>query len=213
VRSNNRLSRTFAVVVGSIAAMLLAALCCPPRATTSQTLASSTAINGAGHPMLTSPQALEIGYSALKSIPGRDSPGDIVAELTKSTYRVRFFFVIALDRKLDHLVEVSIDPDSGNVLKTEDKGQVAGLQERSAQEGWEKFLSGKQAYDLAVASLQGFENYDKQGPLTVELRKDVYYITFPLKRTPKMGSRVSAYATQVWIDARSGKLLKRLVAA
>jgi hypothetical protein len=206
-----RSSKTLAVVLGSI---LTTALVARHVAKDRATPPLQTSAHGEeGHPMLTSPQAFEIAHSALKSIPGSNGPGDIVAELTKSGYRVRFFFVVALDRKLDHLVEVSIDPESGKVLKTEDKGRVAGLEQRSAEEGWEKFLTGKEAFDHALDNLKGFENYDKQGVLTVELRKDVYYVTFPLKRSPNMGSRVAGYATQVWIDARSGKLLKRLVAS
>lgn len=163
--------------------------------------------------MLTSLQVIDISYSAIKSLPYRDAPGDIVVELINSQFRVRFFFVIAEDRQLDHLVEISVDPESGKVLKTEDKGRVAGLQERSAERGWEKFISGKTACDLAVTALQGFDHYDKQGRLSVELRKDIYYITFPLIRKGGTGSLGADYAVQVWVDARSGKILKGLVAA
>lgn len=179
----------------------------------SKTKAGVTLASGASHPMLTSSQALEIAFSATKSFPDRDKPGDIVVELKSSVFQIRFFFAIAQDRKLEHLVEVSVDSSSGRVLNTEDKGRVAGLQGRSADQGWETFVSAKQAYDFALAAIKGFEDYDKQGALTVELRKDVYYVTFPLKRSEQMGARAPDFATQVWIDARSGKVLKRLVAS
>jgi hypothetical protein len=168
---------------------------------------------GAAHPMLTSTQALEIGYSALKNFPDRDKPGDIEVVLQKSLYRVRFFLVVTEDRQLDHLLEVSVDAESGTVSKTEDKGRVAGMPDRSASPGWEKFVSAKESFDLANAAISGFEEYDKQGPLTVLLRKDVYYITFPLKSGQQTGSRAPDFATQVLVDARAGKVLKRLVAS
>jgi|HubBroStandDraft_2_1064218.scaffolds.fasta_scaffold289305_2 hypothetical protein len=168
---------------------------------------------GAAHTMLTSTQALEIGYSALKNFPDRDKPGDIEVVLEKSMYRVRFFSMVTEDRQLDHLLEVSVDSQSGSVSQTEDKGRVAGMRNRSAGQGWEKFVSAKQAFDVANRAISGFEEYDKQGPLTVLLRKDVYYITFSLKSGEQTGSRAADFATQVWVDARAGKVLKRLVAS
>jgi hypothetical protein len=168
---------------------------------------------GAAHIMLTSTQALEIGYSALKNSPDREKPGDIEVVLEKSLYRVRFFFIVTEDRQLDHLLEVSLDSESGSVSKTEDKGRVAGMPNRSASQDWEKFVSAKQAFAVANEAISGFEEYDKQGPLTVLLRKDVYYITFPLKSGERTASRAPDFATQVWVDARAGKVLKRLVAS
>ncbi len=163
--------------------------------------------------MITSLKALDIGYSALRKSPDLDKPGDIVVELVKSEYRVRFFSVISEDRSLDHLSEAFVDSESGKVLKVEDKGRVAGLQGRSADHDWSAFLSSKRACDLSVAALHGFESYDKHGRFTVELRKDVYYVTFPLANRAKLGSRAPDFATQVHIDARSGKVLKVLVAS
>jgi hypothetical protein len=163
--------------------------------------------------MLTSPQALEIAYSAIKDLPEHEKPGDIVVDVIQSNYRVRFFFVVSGDRLLDHLLEVFVDPESRRAAKVEDKGRVAGLQERSADDSWETFLSAKRAYDLSVAALHGFDHYDKQGRLSVELRKSTYYVTFPLPRNEQSEPLVASYAVQIWVDARSGKVLKVLVAS
>jgi hypothetical protein len=169
--------------------------------------------HGAAHPMLTSPQALEIAYSAIKGSAEREKPGDIVVEFIQSKYRVRFFFVVSSERLLDHLLEVSVDPESRLAGKVEDKGRVAGLQQRSAEGGWETFLSGKRAFDLSVEALKGFDNYDKQGKLSIELRKSTYYVTFPVPHNEQPQPLAAAYAVQIWVDARSGKVLKVLVAS
>jgi len=191
----------------------LGASCGHPQSAQSDQSNIATTNNGVAHPMLTSTQALEIGYSALKNFPDRDKPGDIEVVPEKSLYRVRFFVVVTEDRQLDHLLEVSVDAESGSVSKTEDKGRVAGMPDRSVSQGWEKFVSAKQAFGAANVAISGFEEYDKHGRLTVLLRKDIYYITFPLKQSEQTGSRAPDFATQVWVDARAGKVLKRLVAS
>jgi hypothetical protein len=213
VRRLSQFPRTSAVVLASALGVVIGASSGSRDVSESKKLETVTTLNGAGHLMLTSPQALEVGYSALKNQPDHDKPGDIVVELRGTAYRVRFFFVVSGDRKLDHLIEVLVDAQSGMALKTEDKGRVAGLEGRSADKGWEKFLSSKQAYDLAVGAMKGFEGYDKQGRLTTELRKDIYYVTFPVRPPKQPGSEGADYAMQVLIDARSGKVLELLIAS
>jgi hypothetical protein len=161
--------------------------------------------------MIASPQALDLGYAALANLSEREKSGDIVVELVRPVYRVRFFFVISENRQLDHLVEVSLDPDSGRVIKSEDKGKVAGLEGRSAESGWEKFLSAKRAFDLAVAANKGFQTFDKNGRLTVLLHKDIYCVTFPVIPPRQPGSEGADFAVQVSISARSGEVLERLI--
>lgn len=163
--------------------------------------------------MVTSLNAFESGYAALQNFPDRDKPGDIAVELVGDHFRVQIFAVITPDRALDHLLEASVDAASGKVLKTEDKGRVAGLPERSADPEWQSFQSARRAYDLALAAIRGFEDYDKQGRLTVQLRKNIYYVTFPLPPDEHRGSRAPDFAMQVWLDARTGAVIKKLVAS
>jgi hypothetical protein len=72
-------------------------------------------------------------------------------------------------------------------------------------------ISGRQAFDSALTALKGYENYDKEGRLTVEFAGQVYKVTFPLPPSQKV-SRGPDYAYQVWVDVVSGQVVKVLVA-
>ncbi len=159
--------------------------------------------------MITFHQALEAACSVVE----QSGAGDVTVEVNGAAYRATFSFVIAAERRKDHVVEVAVDAESGKVLKKEDRGSVPALQGFSAADGWQKFLSAKQAYDIALAALQGSKEYDERGRLTVQLRNDVYYVTFPLPPAILANSRRPDYAMQVHVDARTGKVLKLLMAS
>jgi uncharacterized membrane protein YkoI len=156
--------------------------------------------------MITFHQALEAACAAVE----QSGAGDVVVELKGAEYRTSFAFVTAAERRTDHVVEVAIDAESGKVLKKEDGGSLPALQGYSAADGWQQFLSAKRAYDIALDALKGFREYDERGRLTVQLRNDVYYVTFPAKEA---GSRGADFAMQVHVDARTGKVLKLLAAS
>jgi hypothetical protein len=159
--------------------------------------------------MITFHQALEAAWSAVKAT----GPGDIVVELQGSDYHGTFSFATAVERRSDHVVEVVVNAESGRVSKLDDKGSVPALHGRSAADGWQKFIPAKRAYDIALGALAGFREYDERGRLTVELRQDVYCVTFPLLITKDTGSRRADFAMQVYVDARTGKVLNLLGAS
>jgi hypothetical protein len=159
--------------------------------------------------MITFHQALEAACSVVE----RSGPGDLVVELKGGTFRTTVFFVTAEDRRSDHAVEVAVDAESGKVLTKEARGLVRLLQPYPVAGGWDKFLSAKQAYDIALEALRGFREYDERGRLTVQLRGDVYYVTFPLIPVRDGGSRRADFAIQVHVDARTGKVMKLFAAS
>jgi hypothetical protein len=159
--------------------------------------------------MITFHQALEAACSVVE----RTGPGDLVVELKEGAFKTTVFFVTAEDRRLDYVVEVAVDAESGKVLTKEDGGLVHLLQPYPVAGGWDKFLSAKQAYDIAMEALRGFREYDERGRLTVQLRGDVYYVTFPLIPITGGSSRSADFAIQVHVDARTGKVVKLLAAS
>ena len=166
--------------------------------------------------MISSNQVMEIAGSAIKNHQYYDKPGDIVVELKKEEYKVTFDFVIPNkkdDKWSDYVIELLIDAKSGEVLKLEDKG-ISAISKRIFPDArWKKFISGKQAYDISLNAIKGYENYDMTGKLTIELKQDVYHVTFPIKKSAKSGSRSADYAKQIRVDAQSGEVLKILAAS
>lgn len=166
-----------------------------------------------GGKMILSDEALDIAQTAIENHQYFDRPGDIVVELKQKTYLVTFAFLIPGESSktwADYTIEVFIDGQSGKVLKIEDKGKAGPSNRGLADAGWENFMPGKRAYDIAINALKGFEHHDKTGKLTIELKKGIYYVTFPLIKSADTGSRSADYAFQICIDAQSGKVLKIL---
>lgn len=156
--------------------------------------------------MLNAHQSLELACGSVKI----DRPGDIRVERVGDQFHATFTFVTETARRNDYVFHIVVDPVKGEVLKGDDKGQIPAAHGRSAGDQWESFLSARKAYDIAFAALAGFSEYDQQGTLTVELWDDVYLVTFPAPPNP--GARGSDYAMQVHVSARTGKVVKLLVA-
>jgi len=164
-----------------------------------------------GCKMISSNQVMEIASTAIKNHQYHDKPGDIVVERKKEEYQVTFDFVIPNDggnKWADYVIELLIDAKSGKVLKMEDKG-ISAISKRIFPDArWKSFISGKRAYEVSLNAIKGYENYDITGRLTIELKQDVYHVTFPLMKAGESGSRSADYAKQIWVDAQSGKVLK-----
>jgi uncharacterized membrane protein YkoI len=69
-------------------------------------------------------------------------------------------------------------------------------------------ISQERALEIARSAIKGRMEYDKTGEIVVELKENQYIVTFPhgIPKTP--GLRAPDYAARVWIDAKSGKVLK-----
>lgn len=151
-------------------------------------------------------QALEIACQSVKS----HRAGDIHLVKVDGQFEVTFAFIIEAPRRKDYVIYVVVDAVRNAVLKGADKGQLPATHGRSAGDGWESFITARKAYDIAFTSLAGFNEYDPQGPLSVELWDDVYRVTFPAYT--QAGARGPDYAMQIHVSARTGKVVKTLVA-
>jgi len=160
--------------------------------------------------MITSNQVMDIASTAIKNNKYHDKPGDIVVDRKKEEYQVTFVFIVPDDdnKWADYTIELLIDAMSGKVLKMEDKGILAISKRIFPDARWKSFISGRRAYDVSLNAIKGYENYDITGRLTIELKQDVYHVTFPLIMSGDGGSRSADYAKQIWVDAQTGKVLK-----
>ena len=156
--------------------------------------------------MRTSQQAFEAACQSVKA----HRAGDIHLVKVDGQYQVAFDFVIEASRRRDYVIHVVVDAVRGVVLNGVDKGQLPATHGRSAGDGWESFISARKAYDIAFGALAGFSEYDPYGPLSVELWDDVYRVTFPAHA--QEGARGPDYAMQIHVSARTGKVVKVLVA-
>jgi len=156
--------------------------------------------------MITSREALNAAVAAVKVT----GAGDIVVQRKEGHYSVNFAFVTASERRADHVLYVTLDSTSGKVIENVDLGPVINTEGFSAGEDWQQYLSPKAAYDVAYSELErfGFREYDPLGRLSIQLRDDAYFVTFPAKPG---GSRGPDYAIQLVLDARTGKIRKSLV--
>ena len=156
--------------------------------------------------MITFREALNAAVGAI-NVTGA---GDIVVQPEEGRYVVTFAFVTAPERRQDHGFRVTVDSISGKVVEKADIGSVMSTEGFSAGEGWQQYLSPKAAYDAAYSELErfGFREYDPLGRLSIQLRDDAYFVTFPSKPG---GSRGPEYAVQLVLDARTAKIRKSLV--
>lgn len=70
--------------------------------------------------------------------------------------------------------------------------------------------NSEQALKIAYTAIGEFNNYEKSVPPTVELKDGIYYVTFALPKNRPIASRESDYAMQIQIEAKSGKVTKKL---
>jgi hypothetical protein len=169
--------------------------------------------NVAGDQTITSRQALEVAYAAIEGHSNWAGPGDVIVQPQEKYFEVVFRFLAAPSRNLDRLVRVRVDSSSGKAIKVEDQEQAEAPEDRRMPAEWENFITARQAYEIALKAMDGFENYDKSGRLTILIRESIYYVTFPLLRRPGTGSRSADYAMQVLVDARSGTVRKVFTAS
>jgi hypothetical protein len=160
---------------------------------------------------ISSHKALQIAYAAIADRPYSTRAGDIVVEQKHGQFGVTFVFLSDETRDVRGL-DVAVS-DAGLVLAVSDISSLEKWQTEPVSLLFRSFISAKKAYDIALAALKGFEEYDKRGRLTVDLHGGVYFVTFPLLHTPMQGSRAADYAVQVQLDARTGEVLKTLVAS
>ena len=201
----SRLSQPAALAVALLVCGLSGAAASPRTATTN----GSNEREGGKSQVITFNEALENVWSRVKET----TPGDLVVQLEGTQYKITFSFVTALERRSDHVVELTVNAETGEVTKQIDQGSVLALHGRSAADGWQNFLSARQAYAISVQALAGFRDFDPRGKLTVELKQDVYYVTFPLLVSPETGPLRADYAIQVQVDARTGKVRQMLGAS
>jgi hypothetical protein len=159
--------------------------------------------------MILSEQAFHLAQDAIAGRPCHDSEGSVTVDRLEASYVVRFY-CSGPHGQLGHpgqeSIRVSIDAHSGKVIQLEQR--LKSRPEVSTQ-----LISPKRAYDEALRALGTFHEYDKFGRLLIRLNGDRYEVTFPLPPEAAGGSRAPDYAMQVWIEAKSGTVLKVLTAS
>jgi hypothetical protein len=163
--------------------------------------------------MHSSNEAIELAYSAIRDRPYVNLPGNISVHFEGQKFRVAIALVSPKELGKARVVRADVDDETGRVSYLSDDNFMPIPPQMLAGLLPENLISAKRAYDIAIGALGGFGNYDKLGPLTVELREGKYYVTFPLIRTPQTGSRSPDFAMQVRIDASNGKVEKVLTAS
>jgi hypothetical protein len=163
--------------------------------------------------MITAGQALIIALTATASPNGQISAGNVIVEPRDERYTVS---VVSVARAPSDQSVVSngtlalIEKDTGRIVSLQKLALPgSGLPLPQVQPGSTPITAAK-AYENAVSALQGHDNYDKQGRLSVILKPGHYEVTFPLIVTAP-GSMGADYAYQIWLDAKTGATLKILV--
>ena len=157
-------------------------------------------------------RALLTAHDALdRRFPGRRF-GNIVVEPTGDSYQVTLVDLPGVDPGKQTVGSgvVTVDRRSGEVTATKDVAVAVVPYQTLDLPG--PAISGRQAFDAALAAIKGYETYDKHGKLTVELVDRTYRVTFPLPAAQKQ-PRGADYAFQVWIDATDGRVIKILTAS
>jgi hypothetical protein len=160
--------------------------------------------------MAESTQALMSAADAVEERGLLRGVGNIVVEPTQRDYQVTVADLPGAS-KADEAppgVRVVVDRRTGRVLEVQ-AGAPGTRPYADVPKG--ALISGREAFDIALAALGNFTNYGKEGRLTVELVGKVYQVTFPLPNPP--AGRGADYAAQVWVDAVSGRVVKVLVAS
>ena len=70
-------------------------------------------------------------------------------------------------------------------------------------------ISAEKAVEIAQKAIKGKMKYDDAGKIRTELKDDQYVITFPFRPLGPT-ERGPDYAARVWVDARTGKVVKIL---
>ena len=153
--------------------------------------------------MITAGQALMIALAAALQHIGSQPAGNAFVDLHDGVYQVA---LIPVTNAAPGGLLIAVDHATG----TSAPPRVTADARRPERRTGESSISIAVAYDTAIAALQGFENYDKQGRLTIVLRRDHYEVTFPPIVTGPM-SRGIDYAYQVWVDAATSRVVKVLV--
>ncbi len=160
--------------------------------------------------MVSAARALEVAHAAIAGKRCHDAPCDITIERGDDLYTVTFTSpgVAAAPATAGAATRVVVDAGAGVVREVRD----ATLPERDPRLAG--LISGKRAFDVGLAAVResGME-YDERWTTTVDLRGDRYAVTFPVPETTRAAPLRPDYAYQVWVDARTGKVIGRLAAS
>jgi hypothetical protein len=189
--------------------LVLLAVCHSSSATPNTTTANSR--DDTVRTMTDAAQALTTAHDTVGKQFATRRFGNIVVEPATDRYQVSFIELPrpGQDRKLSRSV-VSIERRSGRVVDVTDLPLPADPYQ--ALDIPDATITGKQAFDAAVAAIKGYETYDKEGRLTVELVAENYQVTFPLPAGQRQ-PRGADYAFQVWINSQTAKVTKILAAS
>lgn len=148
---------------------------------------------------------------ARRSASAARSVADIIVEPGADRYTVTLTYFGAFEEQMTSGLVFAVDRQTGVVLETENVTLKNPFSAMEADFRGVKLISGFQAYESAIEAIRGYERQDKTGRTTVVLLSTRYEVTLP--EASELDARSADYAYQIWIDPRSGEVLKILVAS
>ena len=163
--------------------------------------------------MYTARQALEAALNASAAQLDRQTLINIVVEPGTDQYRVVLTLLAPSTQTTAPALVVQVDADTGQPSAPGTTQRPNPLLDLDAELRHSPFLNGLQAYQAALLAIKGYEHYDAYGRLEIRLTKDRYEVTFPDPAARLTGGHTADYTYLVWLNARTGAVLKILAAS
>jgi hypothetical protein len=160
------------------------------------------------HDNLLSSDALVIANdSVIRQYPGRKI-GNITVRPVLHYYIVKMYDLPKLEEeeKKYNGIEVKIDRTVGKIIDLQNINEPS---QYSTSYVPDSIIMGRKAFQVALDTLKGFENFDKEGKIIVELVGEIYKITFPLLAEQK-DSRGADFFCQVSVNAITAEVVEIL---
>jgi len=156
-----------------------------------------------------SSEALIIAYDAVSERYPDRKMGNIIIKPLARFYAVMLYDLPKIEVEMikENGVEVKVDRHSGKVIEMREFAEPSPY---NVQYVRDDLISGKKAFVAGITALKGFENFNKEGKITVELVGDVYQVTFPSQQEEDAMLGVD-YAFQVWVNSVTSEIVKILV--
>ncbi|WP_418315620.1 hypothetical protein [Piscinibacter sakaiensis] len=158
-------------------------------------------------------QALEAALRASADRLNQRPIINIVVEPAKDHYTVHLSLLAAVSQAESECLQVKVDAETGAAAPPASTPCPNPM--LSLQEDWRNspFIDGLRAYQAGLQAIKGYEHYDPYGRLAIQLKNDHYEVTFPDPAARLQGGHTADYTYQVWLNARTGAVIKILAAS
>lgn len=138
---------------------------------------------------------------------------NIVVEPGSKAYTVRLTLQAPVSQPMSECLTVQVDADTGAPTPASSAQCANPILDLQAEWQHGPVLDGRHAYQAALQAIKGYEHYDAHGRLEIRLIQDHYEVTFPDPAARLQGGHTADYTYQVWLNARTGAVLKILAAS